>query len=110
MKLLIGTLLVQYGGGFAGLFVWGFIGLTIFSWLYAPFIFNPYQFSRRYFLEDLRRFRAFFFLRGSQDWTEWFDKVQLRPRRGFRQSVWDIKAFLAFYALAVSCSIVELKS
>jgi len=109
MKLLIGVLLVQYVGGFAGFFAWLFIGLTIFSWLYAPFLFNPYQFSRRYFREDLRNWCAFFFMDGSRHWTEWFNRTQLKPRRGFRQSVWDIKAFLALFALVISFSVLHAK-
>ena len=30
------------------------LGLTIISWLYAPFIFNPYQFKPMYFVPDLK--------------------------------------------------------
>jgi len=110
MKLLLGVLLVLYSGGFAGSSAWLFIGLTVFSWLYAPFLFNPFQFSKQYFLDDLRGWRAFFFSEGSRHWVAWYDRAQLKPRRGFRQSVWDIKAFLGVFVLCISFSILRLKT
>lgn len=110
MKLLIGVLLVNYVGGFAGIATWLFVGITIFSWLYAPFLFNPYQFSKQYFMEDLQSWVAFFLKDGSKHWVDWYDQTQLRPRRGFRQSVWDIKAFIACFVLLISFSIFQLKS
>jgi len=109
VKLLLSAVVATLLGGFAGGFAWTFIGLTVFSWLYAPFLFNPYQFSRCYFLDDLRSWWAFFFRQGSSHWIEWFDRTQLRPRRGFRHSVWDIKALLGYFALAVWFSIVNQK-
>ncbi|CAJ1461642.1 unnamed protein product [Effrenium voratum] len=34
--------------------LWFCITLTIISWLYAPFVFNPHQFARRHIMEDRR--------------------------------------------------------
>jgi len=108
-KLLLTAVLATTLRGFAGSSVWTFVVLTIFSWLYAPFLFNPYQFSKCYFLDDLRSWWSFFFCEGSSHWIEWFDRTQLKPRRGFRHSVWDIKALLGYFALAVWFSIVNQK-
>jgi len=41
--------------------------LTIMSWLYAPFLFNPYQFDYRYFKKDLDDWTKFFF-QGETPW------------------------------------------
>lgn len=110
MKLMLGAVLVRCLGGIAGGFTWTFIGLTIFSWLYAPFLFNPYQFSRRHFNDDLQSWWAFFFEDGSRHWVEWYDRTQLKPRRGFRHSVWDITCFIAYFVLSVWFSIVSHKA
>jgi len=109
VKLLLMAVLACTMGGFAGGFAWTFVALTVFSWLYAPFLFNPYQFSRCYFMDDLRSWWAFFFREGSTNWIEWFDRTQLRSRRGFRHSVWDIKALLGYFVLAVWFSILNQK-
>mmetsp|Transcript_10443 Transcript_10443/g.36687 ORF Transcript_10443/g.36687 Transcript_10443/m.36687 type:complete len:657 (-) Transcript_10443:69-2039(-) len=109
IKLLFAAALVPVFGGYAGAFTWGFVGLTTFSWLYAPFLFNPYQFSKCYFVDDLRSWLAFFFREGSSHWVEWYRKTQLEPKRGFRHSVWDVKFLLGFFVLAVWFSELSQK-
>mmetsp|Transcript_10441 Transcript_10441/g.36655 ORF Transcript_10441/g.36655 Transcript_10441/m.36655 type:complete len:1882 (-) Transcript_10441:161-5806(-) len=109
VKLLLSASLVLVVDSHAGGFAWTFVGLTIFSWLYAPFLFNPYQFSRRYFAEDLRSWWAFFFGASSIHWIQWYDRTQLQPKRGFRHAVWDIKFLLGFGIFAVWFSVVYQK-
>lgn len=46
--------------------IWLSLGLTVSSWLFAPFIFNPYQFDAGHFCEDARCLLAFFLGRKRQ--------------------------------------------
>ena len=43
------------------------VSLTVTSWLFAPYIFNPYQFSFPQWW-DLRHWKEFFFADGAQQW------------------------------------------
>lgn len=53
-------------------FTWLSLGLTISSWLCAPFIFNPYMFKMASFRKDLRAWWGFFFAQdGGMRWVEW---------------------------------------
>mmetsp|Transcript_88617 Transcript_88617/g.280425 ORF Transcript_88617/g.280425 Transcript_88617/m.280425 type:complete len:713 (-) Transcript_88617:277-2415(-) len=111
MILLTGAVLVVFAGGVrntgtghggVGLTVtWVSIGLTLVSWLLAPFIFNPYQFSYRYFKKDLRAWASFFFSRHGKHWIQWYDRQQLQPRTGFRHTVIDINFCLVYFFVAV---------
>jgi len=104
MLLLAGTVLVVCAGGAweSGLaMTWVSIGITIVSWLLAPFIFNPYQFSYRYFKKDLRGWFSFFFSEHGKHWIEWYDRQQLQPRTGFRHTVIDINFCLVYFFCAV---------
>mmetsp|Transcript_28400 Transcript_28400/g.81745 ORF Transcript_28400/g.81745 Transcript_28400/m.81745 type:complete len:600 (+) Transcript_28400:2-1801(+) len=113
--LLFGACLVPcVGGGWPGsdrglIFGWISIIVTIVSWLYAPFLFNPYQFSSRYFRDDLRGWCAFFFRDGGRHWVEWYDKKFLLTRRGFTSSVVDANFFLACFGLVAWFTVVNLK-
>lgn len=101
-RLLTGTIFILMMGGAstsASLF-WVFLmlALTIISWLYAPFIFNPYQFSHRYFRTDIASLREFFLDKGAKSWTEWYERTQLYQTKGLRVTVSDI-----FYWLFLIC-------
>jgi len=100
--LLVCSVLVLVVGGSAAasvVWVWFSIGLTVISWLFAPFIFNPYQFVGRYFLEDLRCIVAFFLQDSGRHWVEWYDRTQLKPRGGQGVSFFVASFFLiALYA------------
>jgi len=105
MWLLLLTLMVPVMGG-AGpgagrnLFLtWASLAITIISWLYAPFVFNPYQFSWPCVGQDFQAWRGFFLDDGGQHWVEWYNKMQLHPRRGFRHTVIDINFFLVMFGL-----------
>ena len=62
LMLLGGTLLVVYEGGIsvAGVSrIFLCLGLTIVAWLWGPFIFNPYQFNRHRYQQDLKGWATF---------------------------------------------------
>lgn len=89
-QLLLAVLLVILGGGLAvqlSLFWWLLaLGLTICSWLLAPFIFNPYQFAHTHFRADLGDWKEFFFDGKGRYWVEWYTKTRLLPGAGLRSS------------------------
>lgn len=66
------------------------VAATAVSWLFAPFLFNPYQFASKYFGDDLRKWCGFFFLNGGTAWEEWYTKAQLHPGSGVRASIVDV--------------------
>lgn len=70
--------------------------LTITSWLLAPFIYNPYQFVRKHFAEDLIKWKQFFFEHGGRYWTKWYEESQLRPGSGLRASPVDVLIWALF--------------
>jgi len=81
-SLLVGGALVLVTGGTAALscgWVWCSVGLTAISWLFAPFVFNPYQFVSHHFMEDLRCLIAFFVEDNGRHWKEWYDHAQAKP-------------------------------
>eukprot|EP00930_Biecheleria_cincta_P034274 TRINITY_DN23700_c0_g1_i1.p1 TRINITY_DN23700_c0_g1~~TRINITY_DN23700_c0_g1_i1.p1 ORF type:complete len:1961 (-),score=292.91 TRINITY_DN23700_c0_g1_i1:88-5970(-) len=115
---LLGTtiLILLLGGatetnGHAGglMFAWISIGLTIASWLYGPFVFNPYQFSLASVKEDARAWLGFFLEESGKHWVEWYDKMQLKPRKGFRDSVIGVDFFFKVFCLACWFAIVNHK-
>jgi len=77
-------------GGSNLLWVLLMLWLTIISWLFAPFIFNPYQFSFKYFRDDVASLRGFFVADGSRKWVEWYETTQLKPGVGLRVTIMDI--------------------
>jgi len=89
--------------------VWLSLGLTIVSWLFAPFIFNPYQFQFHYFRQDFRCLFAFFLEDSGRHWVEWYDRTQLKPRQGFHQGVNDIAFFMKAVFLAAWYAALNLK-
>lgn len=98
-RLLMGAALAIFVGGLdayvsgyrANLTWWGLaLCMTILSWLYTPFIFNPYQFAHQYFLKDLVSIGEFFFRDGGKNWASWFEKTQLKRGTGFRVTALDI--------------------
>jgi len=118
LNLLAGCLLVLLAGGAsdagessAGLhFTWLSLGLTITSWLCAPFFFNPYMFKMANFKKDLRAWVGFFFAQdGGLKWIEWYDAKQLKIRHGFRRSVRDVSFLIAFFLLLVVYAVMQQK-
>jgi hypothetical protein len=91
--LLVGVVLVgALGGGSVAsgnlAWTWVALALTVTSWLFAPFIYNPYQFMwRYYFHEDWRSWAAFFFEDFGRHWRDWYEKKQLRVSDGCRTSL-----------------------
>jgi len=85
------------------------IFIVTFSWLYAPFVFNPYQFRPQFFSADLRALRRFFLDDRGRHWMEWFQKDQLNPKRGFTFTVLDPGFAIDFLMLIIWLSIVNAK-
>eukprot|EP00929_Paragymnodinium_shiwhaense_P085473 TRINITY_DN45873_c0_g1_i1.p1 TRINITY_DN45873_c0_g1~~TRINITY_DN45873_c0_g1_i1.p1 ORF type:complete len:2183 (-),score=378.87 TRINITY_DN45873_c0_g1_i1:228-6776(-) len=81
-------------------------GITIVSWLFAPFLFNPYQFAHQYFLQDLRYVKEFFLDKGGSIWSQWYEETTLKYKIkalggeskgvGFRVTVFDVIYWLLF--------------
>eukprot|EP00443_Scrippsiella_acuminata_P109949 CAMPEP_0115752780 /NCGR_PEP_ID=MMETSP0272-20121206/95975_1 /TAXON_ID=71861 /ORGANISM="Scrippsiella trochoidea, Strain CCMP3099" /LENGTH=231 /DNA_ID=CAMNT_0003198055 /DNA_START=24 /DNA_END=716 /DNA_ORIENTATION=+ len=76
---------------------WLSVGLTIASWLYAPFIFNPYNFSASHFVSDMRSLYQFFFKRSGKNWDSWYERTLVKPRRGVRRTMNDIGFFITVF-------------
>jgi len=112
--LLVGACLLIASGGLAnagagaGAGVFISLGLTVLSWLFAPFVFNPYQFARPHFWRDLRALAAFFLEDSGRHWVDWYGRTQLNPRKGF-QTVNDIAFVLVAFFLAAWYGSVNLK-
>ncbi|CAE8697969.1 unnamed protein product [Polarella glacialis] len=115
--LLTGTVLICVAGGVsgagqaAGQLWWIFIslGLCIVSWLYAPFIFNPYQFELLHFREDLRCVTAFFLEDSGRHWVEWYDRTQLKVGNALHRSMINISFFVSVFFLAAWYATVNTK-
>jgi len=113
-RLLIASALVGICGGlhvsdrfWRSLMFWcGTLALTIISWLYAPFLFNPYQFAHRYFWKDLKDWHELFLSDHGRHWREWYEQTQLKAQSGLRGSVLDILAWSIF----VCCWLTVLQS
>jgi len=91
-RMLVASVLVIVAGAeTSGLLWWWFmLGITIVSWLFAPFIFNPYQYARRYFRKDVASLQRFFLSEGGGPWSAWYEKTQLKRGTGLRVTVFDI--------------------
>eukprot|EP00438_Fugacium_kawagutii_P010166 Skav235858 [mRNA] locus=scaffold1693:278367:302523:- [translate_table: standard] len=97
-QLLLGTVLVILGGGLDigssarwSLFWWLFaLGMTICSWLLAPFIFNPYQFKCQHMCTDWWNWWDFFFANKGQNWKNWYEIERLQRDAGLRSSFVEI--------------------
>ncbi|CAK9110029.1 1 [Durusdinium trenchii] len=118
VTLLAGVILIYLAGGVSGAGVyssdvwWVFICLflTVASWLWAPFIFNPYQFVWKHFCEDFRCLVAFFLEDSGRHWVEWYDRTQLKPRSGgLHRSMVDITFVVAVFFLAAWYAMINMK-
>ncbi|OLP85560.1 1,3-beta-glucan synthase component bgs3 [Symbiodinium microadriaticum] len=99
-QLLIASVMVLCAGGLAveQSLVWWLValGLTICSWLLAPFVFNPYQFAYTHFRSDLKDWRDFFFQDGGKHWAFWYAEnpkkadTRLRIGAGLRTSSMEV--------------------
>jgi len=102
-RLLVAVALVVAAGGLKvtselrWALIWWFLALflTLTSWLFAPFIFNPYQFNSSKFKEDWKDWRNFF-LSESVPWKSWYEKSQLRPGSGIRSSPASVVGWVIF--------------
>jgi len=107
--VLVGAVLVYFAGGTditeEGLlnlrWTWVSLWLVVTSWLYAPFIFNPYNFRSKYFFADMGALKDFFFANRGKNWDAWYDKTVMKACTGVRLAMNDIGFFFA--VLFISC-------
>merc|ERR1719162_522846 len=116
--LLTGALLVVFAGGTDVMHVnssdlawtWLSLGLTLASWLYAPFIFNPYNFRATHFFNDVRSLGTFFFGMRGKHWAAWYDKTFLKPCQGVGRAMNDIGFLLSVFFLSTWYFTLNLKA
>lgn len=117
LTLLISAIMVAELGGMDSSNVyrhglsalWACIGMTIVSWLYAPFIFNPHQFARKHILEDRRVLCRFFWKNWGAGWLRWYEEFQLKPRTGLSISMLDLNFLVVFLGVSVWFAVVNHK-
>jgi len=113
--LLVGLAFVVAAGGIPseGLsaLAWAFVScaLVLISWLYGPFIFNPYQFEFRHFQEDARALCAFFLENNGNNWLDWYSRTQLKAGHGLQKTLLDITFFGFVFAVAAWYVTVTVK-
>jgi len=90
-------------------FTWLAIGITIVSWLYGPFVFNPYQFDLDEVKDDVRAWFLFFLGDQGKLWVENYQKTQLKPLKGFRESVIGVNFLVSIFCLAIWFAILTHK-
>merc|ERR1719221_281003 len=103
--LLAGAILVCVSGGLdlstEGMaklrWTWVSLFLVVTSWLYAPFIFNPYNFRAKYFFADMRALKDFFFANRGKNWDAWYDKTVMKACKGLKLAMNDMRALKDFF-------------
>jgi len=101
VRLLLAIIAVAIVGGFNvsknKLAFWCvLLALTVASWLFAPFLFNPYQFAHRYFAADIREWRRFFIHDRGSSWEAWYRRTQLKENEGIRLGPLTVILWLIF--------------
>jgi len=105
-RLLVSMVIALLAGGLnisselqQALFWWCIaLAMTVTSWLFAPFVFNPYQFACGKFRADLRDWWVFFFSQSDPPWHAWYEEVHLKPGSGARASPCVVIAWVLFLA------------
>merc|ERR1719215_1641992 len=117
--LLTSALLVIFAGGMNRVaseawgdltWTWFSLCLVVVSWLYAPFIFNPYNFRACHFFKDTRALGTFFFGVRGKHWAAWYDKTFLKPCQGVGRAMNDIGFFLAVFFLSTWYFTLNVKA
>jgi len=101
LVILSGGLAIGKAGRWSLVWWCASLVLTAFSWLYAPFIFNPYQFAHSFFWKDFMDWKELFLGQQGKSWKEWHEKTQLgwvkaEPTRNLRATVMDAVGWM-FY-------------
>lgn len=116
MRLVLNCIAVLLLGGVSDAgssnslgFTWLAIGITIVSWLYGPFVFNPYQFDLDEVKGDMRAWVGFFLEDSGKWWVDNYQKTQLKASKGFRESVIGVNFLISIFCLAVWFAIVTHK-
>jgi len=85
------------------------IFLVVVSWLWAPFIFNPYQFKKQFFGSDLRSILHFFLSNRGQIYIDWCRSDKTRQNRGFRQTMLDVNFVMMFCCIILWLASMNAK-
>ncbi|CAK0901643.1 unnamed protein product [Prorocentrum cordatum] len=93
--LLVGLILVWLAGGNPGaslalVSIFFCSGLVIVSWLWAPYVFNPYQFKLEDTKEDWQVLKKFFRADGGIEWLEWYWTERVKTGQRLFNVIWDI--------------------
>jgi hypothetical protein len=108
--LIAGASWNQWPGTAASPWVWVTLGLTATSWLFAPFIFNPYQFNAGQYGKDIRALMAFFLEDQGKHWMDWFDLTQLKLKSKANHSLVDIALFGSVSCLLIFFQVLNAKA
>jgi len=120
MNLVISAILIRCIGGVrdAGVFAdklgffWLAMSLTIISWIFGPYLFNPYQFMASRFKDDLRAWVAYFVQDHGNLWVAEYNKNVLhanKAQRQFANYFLSVEVFISFFLLAAWYSVLNLK-
>jgi len=118
--LLVAALFVRIIGGVADagiygeklFFFWLALGLTIASWCFGPFLFNPYQFVYRHYVQDLKATMAFFLQDRGGLWVNWYKTTQLnvqKSQRKFANYILDVQILGDFSFFAAWFCVMNSK-
>jgi len=108
--LIAGASWNQLPGAAASPWVWVTLGLTATSWLFAPFIFNPYQFNAGQYGKDLRGMMAFFLEDQGRHWLDWFDLTQLKRKSKAEHSQIDVALLGSVSCLLIFFQVLNAKA
>jgi len=102
-----------YGERFDKLFFfWLALGLTIASWCFGPFLFNPYQFVYKHYVQDLKATAAFFLQDRGALWMDWYTTTQLnahKSQRKFANYILDVQILGDFFFFAAWFCVMNSK-
>jgi hypothetical protein len=108
LVLLAGGVSEAAGNGIDTTWAWASLSLVMVSWLFAPFLFNPYQFARTYFCDDLKSWVAFFTEKGGEHWIKWYMAQQSKMQVN-KSSVLSTASLLICFLLLTWYATVTLK-
>jgi len=112
LLMVLGGTTVELAGNNTLVWMWVSLALTIVSWLFAPYVFNPYQFKHEHFLEDLRAWIGFYLGESSMHWVKWYETHQLKlriPQRNFGNYVLNINIVLGIFFIMAWAATVNHK-
>lgn len=112
--LLVGLLLVVLAGGSPGaslslVSIFCCSALVIVSWLWAPYVFNPYQFKFKDTRKDMGVLQEFFCRCGGIDWLEWYWTGRVKTGQRLFNLIWDVGFILFAISIAAWYMAITVK-